>query len=102
MGSNPNSSIFYNRVKGEVEKSLDKLGFSSLVILRPSLLLGKRNEFRLGEKIGSTLIRILAPLTPLNYRGIQASTVAGCMLAETLRESPGVHIIKNKRIHNNE
>lgn len=99
MGSNPNSSIFYNRVKGEVEKSLDKLGFSSLVILRPSLLLGARNEFRLGEKIGSALMRIIAPLTPLIYRGIQARSVAGCMVAETLKERPGTHILKNNRIH---
>ncbi|CAM4470582.1 NAD(P)H-binding protein [Paenibacillus tarimensis] len=53
MGANPQSRIFYNRVKGQVERDLRALGLPSLYIFRPSLLLGNRSEFRLGERIGA-------------------------------------------------
>jgi uncharacterized protein YbjT (DUF2867 family) len=49
LGANKSSLIFYNRVKGELEEALQETGFDSLVIFRPSLLLGNRNEKRFGE-----------------------------------------------------
>ncbi|PZD96415.1 oxidoreductase [Paenibacillus sambharensis] len=55
MGANPKSKVFYNRVKGKVERDLKALGLPSLYIFRPSLLLGKRSEFRLGERIGAAI-----------------------------------------------
>lgn len=55
MGANKNSKVFYNRTKGEMEGELQKVGYSCLRIIRPSLLLGKREDFRLGEKIGVML-----------------------------------------------
>ncbi len=48
MGSDSKSKIFYNRTKGEMEEALQEIGFPCLRIFRPSLLLGKREEFRLG------------------------------------------------------
>ncbi|MDF2158382.1 oxidoreductase [Algoriphagus sp. CAU 1675] len=51
MGADANSSVFYSRLKGEVESDLRTLGFDYLALLRPSLLLGHRHEFRLGEEL---------------------------------------------------
>ena len=52
MGANEQSSIFYNRIKGTVEKKLIEIGFPMLTIFRPSFLIGKRKDFRIGEIIG--------------------------------------------------
>jgi nucleoside-diphosphate-sugar epimerase len=51
VGANTKSKIFYNRLKGETERDLINLNFESTSIYRPSLLIGQRNEFRLGELI---------------------------------------------------
>ena len=52
VGADPDSRVFYNRVKGEMEAGVKRLPFRAVWILRPSLLLGEREEFRLGEKVG--------------------------------------------------
>ncbi len=83
MGANPKSSFFYNRVKGNVEEDLKKLGFAALHIFRPSLLLGSRDEKRLGEKIGESLMGVFDPLMlgPLKkYRAIDSAKVANAMM----------------------
>ena len=51
MGANPGARLFYNRVKGELEAAILTLEFDSVSIFRPSLLLGNRPEFRLGEAL---------------------------------------------------
>jgi uncharacterized protein YbjT (DUF2867 family) len=51
LGADATSRIFYNRVKGELEQAVGRLGYRSLTIVRPSLLLGERHERRLGEEI---------------------------------------------------
>ncbi len=83
MGADSGSAFFYNRVKGNVEDDLKKVGFGALHIFQPSLLLGDREEKRLGEKIGETVMRIFKPimLGPLKkYRAIDAAKVAQAML----------------------
>ncbi len=52
VGASPDSRFFYNRVKGEVEAAIAALGFRSVTIARPSLLLGDRGTFRLGRAGG--------------------------------------------------
>ena len=80
MGSDPESRIFYNRVKGEVEHSLKKLNYPYLGIFRPSMLLGERKENRLGEQIGKWLMKIFGFLLPKNYKAINGSKVAEAIL----------------------
>lgn len=83
MGADPGSSIFYSRVKGNVEEDLKEIGFRALHIFRPSLLLGNREEKRLGEKIGEVVMRFFDPVMvgPLKkYRAIDAAKVAKAML----------------------
>jgi len=84
MGADSQSSIFYNRVKGETESALDHLRFAALVIARPSLLVGDRTALgqpeRRGEKLGLQLGRWIGPLIPANYRPIRAHDVARALL----------------------
>jgi uncharacterized protein YbjT (DUF2867 family) len=94
LGANARSSVFYNRVKGEVEEAIGKLPLKSLHIFRPSLLLGDRQESRTGEKIATAVMKPLAFLLagPLKkYRGIQARTVAQAMLRTAKRDLAGRH-----------
>lgn len=83
QGSNPHSFSYYYRVKGAIENSVRELGFENLIILRPSLLLGKRDEVRVLEKIGSVLIKFIQPLMigPLaRQKPVYATSVAKTML----------------------
>lgn len=104
MGSDAASSIFYNRVKGELEKELRKINFPSLLIYRPSLLLGNRSEFRLGEKIGSIVFQafsfvMIGPLA--RYKAIDADIVAKGMLLSAHQAEPsgvGVMVLESEEI----
>ncbi len=81
--ANPNSSGNYVKFKGLVEEELKKLNFSKLGILRPSFLMGKRKENRLGETIGIFAFRALSPLLfgPFKkMRPISSENVAKAMI----------------------
>lgn len=94
LGADARSRVFYNRVKGEVQEALKGLGFESLVILQPSLLLGDRQESRPGEHAAIVASRVLAPLLrPFASRPIEARTVARAMAALAREESPGVRVV---------
>jgi uncharacterized protein YbjT (DUF2867 family) len=83
IGADTKSKNFYLNTKGKVEEQLKEVGFERLVIVRPSLLLGKRNEKRFGEDMGRVLYSVFKFLFigPLKkYRGIQASDVAKAMV----------------------
>jgi uncharacterized protein YbjT (DUF2867 family) len=82
VGANFDSSNFYLRTKGDLEKKIESLGFQNFVSLRPSMLLGDREESRLGEKVGTVLSNILSPLlfgSLRKYHGIEAASVAKAM-----------------------
>jgi uncharacterized protein YbjT (DUF2867 family) len=76
VGADPSSKVFYNRVKGELERDLQKLKFKSLHFLNPSLLLGKRDEKRAGEGIGKALMPLFSFILPDKYKPIKAEVVA--------------------------
>ncbi|QOR66994.1 NAD(P)H-binding protein [Cytobacillus suaedae] len=82
MGANSNSKVFYNQVKGKLEDQLKSLDLPHVHIFRPSLLLGDRKEFRLGEKVGEYVMKFLffALVGPWRkYRAIEAKQVALAM-----------------------
>jgi uncharacterized protein YbjT (DUF2867 family) len=89
LGANPGSRAFYPRVKGELEAAVSALPFRSVSIFRPSLLLGPRREFRMGEKIAQRL----AFLFPPKWRAIEASDVAAAMLRVAKEDLPGRRIV---------
>jgi len=81
--ANPNSSGNYVKFKGLVEEELKRLNFSKLGILRPSFLMGKRKENRVGEKIGILTFNALSPLLfgPFKkMRPISSENVAKAMI----------------------
>jgi uncharacterized protein YbjT (DUF2867 family) len=88
LAANAASTIFYNRVKGETERDLAALGLRSLVIVRPSLLTGRRSEFRLGERIALAVSAPLRPLIPSRVRPIAATDVAQAMIDAALADKP--------------
>jgi uncharacterized protein YbjT (DUF2867 family) len=91
MGANATSRVFYNRVKGEVERDLRALPFRSLTIARPSLLLGDRAERRLGEEVAKKL----GWMIPGKYRPIQARDVAAALVRAAREDLPGVRVIES-------
>ena len=95
MGANSKSSVFYNRVKGMTEEALKSIGFSRLVILRPSLLLGERPEPRFGEQIASFFMKALNFLIPDNYKAIRAEKVADNMLRIATDSAEGISIVES-------
>lgn len=91
LGADAQSSVFYNRVKGETEQALRAMGWPQLTIVRPSLLLGARREFRLGERLAAPLLRWL----PGKYRGIEAGVLARALWRLALEEEHGVRVIES-------
>lgn len=90
MGANDQSKIFYSRIKGQMEKTLMSMPIPRLHIFRPSLILGKRNEQRIGEIIGKFFMTTFGWLIPPKYRAIQAATIAKAMWAVANSESKKV------------
>lgn len=94
LGASASSRTFYNRVKGEVEASLGELGFPALSIARPSLLLGERAEFRLGER----LLAPVAKFLPAKVRGIEARTVARALVMLARAPARGTRVISSEEL----
>ncbi len=92
LGANKNSSVFYNRVKGEAEEEIKQVGFRSLHIFQPSLLLGKRAEKRTGEGGGKAVMTALDFLIPKKYKAIDSAKVARAMVAYALNDGQGAMI----------
>ena len=93
MGADAHSSVFYNRIKGEMEDAVGRCGFETLVIARPSMLDGDRaaldQPMRLGERIGLALMGVFKPVIPANYRAINARAVAQALVGAVLEGGAG-------------
>ena len=98
MGSDAKSSIFYNRVKGEVEKAIEGIGFQSYHIFRPSLLLGDRTEKRAGEGAAMAVYKALGFLIPMKYKAIDSVKVAKGMLHFAKQNASGRFIHESKEL----
>jgi uncharacterized protein YbjT (DUF2867 family) len=99
MGADAKSRGFYNRVKGEMQAAIAQLGYESVVIAQPSLLLGDRaalgQSARSGEIWAARLAGPLGWILPKAVRPIQARTVASALLAAILDAKPGVRLLKS-------
>lgn len=91
VGADPGSRATYLRQKGELEASLQAMGWPRLVIARPSTLRGDRREFRLAEKLGIWL----GALLPARYKPVAAERVAAELVAAVLRGGPAVELLDN-------
>jgi uncharacterized protein YbjT (DUF2867 family) len=83
-GASAKSSVFYSRIKGELEEALKAMDLAALVIARPALLLGDRDGLqqpkRIGERLFTPITKLLAPLLPGVYRPVYAQAVARALV----------------------
>ncbi|MCD9032975.1 NAD(P)H-binding protein [Luteimonas sp. Y-2-2-4F] len=98
MGADAGSRIFYNRVKGELERDLAAVGFDSLTFVRPGLIGGDRDEVRPGERAAGIVLGALGPLLPRRWRINPAPRIAAALLAAALDAAPGVHVVGSERL----
>ncbi|ALE90908.1 oxidoreductase [Pseudomonas versuta] len=94
IGADPKSSVFYNRVKGEMEQSLRAQDWPQLTIARPSLLIGERTEPRLTEQLAAPLSRLI----PGKYHGIEACQLARALWRLALEEQNGVRVVESDEL----
>ncbi|NOT12531.1 MAG: NAD-dependent dehydratase [Methylococcaceae bacterium] len=100
LGANASSCLFYLRVKGETERDLSALGFDSLTLVRPSLLIGgPRSSARRMEAFGLFLGKHLASILPRRYRAVTTFQVAHALLENTLRAPLGINVIESEQLH---
>lgn len=100
MGANPQSSVFYNKVKGETEEDLKVIPFDYLGLFQPSLLVGNRKEFRFGEEVAKILTKPLVWLKlGKSFRPINDNQVAKAMIHHANQTKPvKVEIISSKKM----
>lgn len=102
QGADSHSPFFYNRLKGMLEEGLTMMNFESLTLVRPSLLLGKHKDKRLGEELLQKLFGKNPMLVPSFFRPVHAETVAAHLVTSLLKP-PTDHVcasdgVKGKRI----
>ncbi|MGV8943408.1 NAD-dependent epimerase/dehydratase family protein [Thermomonas sp.] len=94
MGAHARSSIFYNRVKGELEDALAALDFRSLVLVRPGLIDGERAQPRAGEGRALAVLQLLRPLLPMKWRPSRATRIADALVDAVLHPPPGCSVVE--------
>ncbi|MET3858158.1 uncharacterized protein YbjT (DUF2867 family) [Rhizobium sp. OAE497] len=99
MGASATSVNFYTRTKGEVERDIQKIGFQSLTICRPSLIGGDRKETRRAERAALALVRLLAPVLPNKFHLNPAEAIAAATLDAVIAAKPGNHFIYAEQMH---
>ena len=101
-GANANSRMFYNKMKGELDRDVQDLAFKHISIIRPSFLDGDRKESRLGEKIGIIVTRLITLIIPFTrkYRPIHASVVARAMRNAVQRNNGKVNVYELEAVFN--
>jgi uncharacterized protein YbjT (DUF2867 family) len=97
-GASPRARIFYSRMKGELERDVEALGFPRLRILRPGLLDGERREARAGERWALRVLRPLAPVLPAAARPVHAAVVARAAVRAALDPTPGFARVEARAI----
>jgi uncharacterized protein YbjT (DUF2867 family) len=98
IGADEKSSNFYLQLKGEMEKEVSQFAIPQIAIFRPSMLMGKRSEFRFGEKIALFLFSLISFLFPTKYKPIQAKTVAKGMVLAAGKAMNGVQVLQYNEI----
>lgn len=103
LGADKSSKNFYLKTKGEIENFLKNSDFESVSILRPSLLLGNRKEFRLGERVAGVFMKTVSFLffgKLKKYKPIESKTVAKALLMIARENKKGFHIYESDVIQN--
>lgn len=96
LGASKQSSFFYNQVKGQLEDAVTRLGFQTIHIFRPSLLLGPRAEHRSAEEAAKFFYKVFGFLIPARYKAIRADKVAKAMIHFATQEERGIWIHESR------
>lgn len=102
LGADARSSVFYSRVKGEIEDAISELPFDGVQIFRPSLLLGERKERRTGERVAETAAKLFSFMlrgSLKKYRPVEASAVAAAMIRVAKQHPKGVNVFESDQIN---
>lgn len=100
-GAKASAFFFYNRIKGEMELSVQAAGLPAVHLFRPGVLIGKRAERRIGERIGIVLSRLLRPLFvgPLEkYAPARVDDLAEVMLQKARQGLRGLRVFQGKAL----
>lgn len=98
MGANSKSSVFYSKIKGELEEAVEKLNFRKLLIFRPSILDGNRQEQRVGEKIGLVIVRFVTQFILKKYKPTPVDVLAGKMIRLATDKVNGFRVVEGAGI----
>ena len=97
-GADTASRFFYNRIKGDLERDLAGVGFESLTYVRPGVIGGQREEFRLGERAMVLTLTLMGPLMPRRWRLNPAQCIAQALLESAINPTTGVHLVTSERL----
>ncbi|MBT2685077.1 oxidoreductase [Bacillus sp. ISL-37] len=101
MNADPDSPIFYSKMKGKLEQEIKRIPYETTAIFRPSLLLGERDEFRLGERAAAEIFTKMPFLFggPFKkYKAIEGRTVASAMYQVAQKDTAGLTIYASEKI----
>lgn len=99
MGANKSAAVFYNQTKGKIEEAVKAIGYRGCFIFRPSLLLGHRSEFRMGESIAKIAMTAFSFMLPKKYKAVDADKVAKAMQVVMNSGKIGVKIFESDFIN---
>ncbi|WP_256991576.1 hypothetical protein [Burkholderia sp. AU6039] len=95
-GASLSIPLFYCRTKGEVERDIEGIGFESVTIARPGMIGGKREEFRLAERIVMPIALALHPLLLRALRVNRIENIAKVLVESVLEPQPGVRMVTSR------
>ncbi len=99
LGADSKSSVFYSRMKGELDEAVSRLPFQKTIIVRPSILDGNRKEKRPAEKVSLAIMRALTKVILKKYRPTPVDLLASQMIRHSLEEKSGYQIIEASEIN---
>lgn len=100
MGANDHASSFYMRIKGELDRDVQKLAFARIRIARPGMLIGDRQEERLGEKYSGWMLNVLGAVPGLGaIKPIEGQAVARALVKAALDQTAGTRIYGARELH---
>src|SRR5690606_38585896 len=100
VGADSKSKNFYLKLKGEVEDKIREMNIESVSVFRPTMLLGKRKEFRFAEEVTTAISAPVSFLFPSKYKPVKAEIVARAMITASKRAAPGFNVYHYKEMIN--
>ena len=97
IGANPQSKVFYNRLKGEMERDVVAQQIEHTQLLQPSLIVGNREEKRIGEDLSKQFMKLFGFLIPARYKMIEGKTIAKAMV-QMANNPTKEHIVPSEKI----